>query len=385
MKKIIVAICGIILAGEALAAGNDSHDPHIIEDLTEYDLKNAWKMASPWNYTKSVVGQFTLERYINNTWGMCGDDEGAIVAIIAHKIYKNGGLFCTTQIQSANTSYSWISYYKNEGYKCETICKSGWYGDTCDQKGYVCNPNTINYKEALDNVIGDTPLRTVDNRHCDDKPITNDIDVFYYKNGANNNTHSNVVLLGVLERKEHGVLVGPIQVNADRRNNRHSTISGVFSNGNTFWLCAPGYSENDNDCELSTLCGGTIRVCSDEKRKFDGSKHNWETKQEENGTPCKYIVCKSGYGLKPETEECIPCETTRKQGIKDGVCKQCDDNQIFKDGGCVNYKPLYAKDLIDGLCNVGKCWMESNSTDYHNCVFEKWDRGLDKCKIKNSE
>ena len=103
LKKFIIAICGIILAGGAIGASRvpDKKD----FDWGQYDV-----------FDRDVSNTFTKEGYFNNYEGTYGGGEGAIVAFVARKIYKNGGYFCATQIQAANENWndhSWIDYYRN--------------------------------------------------------------------------------------------------------------------------------------------------------------------------------------------------------------------------------------------------------------------------------
>lgn len=363
MKKFITAMCGIIVATSAMGRGMLT--PLVVSDKA---VQESWQYStsSSSSYTSGVEGIFAPSWQFNTRAGTYGsNNEGSIVAIVARDIWKNGGLFCTTQIQSAwSGSRDWIDYYKSGKYLCETICKPGYSGDKCSDAKYDCSKPNKNYKKDL-NDIANASLRLLSGEQ--DGNITKEMRVFDRQNDDSNSA-SYAVVLGVIKRMEHGIIVTPIRVNAKRR----GTIESAYSNGKKTLLCAPGYEANKagDDCELSTWCGGEIKQCSDDTMVFNESQHTWEMGKEADGRPCKFIICKSGYGFKENSKTCVPCETTRKQGINstNGVCKQCGDNQMFQDGECHDYITYSAQDLVNGVQRAFDCWLEKDPVNYGTCV-----------------
>lgn len=378
MKKFIIAICGIILAGGAMGADPEHYQKPIPKTFS----------PDPWNLTSSAYSnslQTNLYSQLNEQIGKPSatshgthGDEGAVVLIMARDIYANGGNFCMTQIQGANAEgrwYTWIDYYDYPNkYKCETLCRPGYYGTDCS---WVSVPNTCD-THKLD--FGNYSKKTSGGW---DSQITKNITVFKANNveGKASDTTATHRILAVVKKMDHGVIVSPVEIIAERykdSGDRYSYIKSVQSNGQEFLLCAKGYKANDDrtDCifadELVDKCEfESRRFCEGfSESNFKPDQHAWDINAEEN---CNYFVCKAGsdYAFRPGTKICEKCETTRKQGIKDGVCITCEEpNQMFNGEGCVGYKyTLYAKDLLDGMYNVGKCWMKSSPSEYKDCVL----------------
>ena len=392
MKKFIIAICGIILAGGAMGG-----DPEHYQKPTRRSFS-----PDPWNVTTSAYSNSlgaNLYNQLNKQIGRPSgashgthDDEGAVVLIIARDIYKNGGNFCMTQIQGANAEgrwYTWIDYYDYPNkYKCEPLCRPGYYGADCSETGVpdTCDTHKLDF--------GDYKRKTSGGW---DSQITKNITVFKANNAESeaNNTTATHRTLAVIKKMDHGVIVSPIEIIAERykeSGDRYSYIKSVQSNGQEFLLCAKGYKANSNgtDCtfadELITKCEFESRsFCTGfSESDFKSDQHAWDINAEEN---CNYFVCKAGsdYAFKPGTKICEKCETTRKQGIKDGVCVTCGDDRVFNNGICDKYEQVQKFNLLNGLCNVGKCWMESSPAEYSDCVFRKWDKRSNKCESKTSE
>ena len=372
MKKFIIAICGICFATVCLA--RDALTPKLVDG----NVRDKWGASTDFNkystdvFSKGATLHFAPDWQFDTKAGTFGtNNEGSIVAIIATDVWENGGHFCTRQIQSAwSGSKDWIDYYENSKYKCKDICRPGYSGTKCAEHKFACDNSNVNYLNDLNDVY-DASLRMLDGKT--DGNVTENTHVFYYKNDYSEE-QSYVMLLGVLQRKQHSVLVAPVRVLTDEGDK----ITSARSNGSKILLCAPGYDKDGDDCKLSSYCENLADLCDGENLDlFDETKnHEWATKIE-NGKSCKYITCKSGYGLDPNKTDktCIPCATTRKQGVNsNGECKQCGDNEVFNNGNCDKYKQLSKHDLLDGFHNIGKCWMKSNPSEYKKCVLCQSDQ-----------
>lgn len=425
MRKIIIAICGIILAGGAMGADNRIFNTPI--KLSNNTIVKAWGMENIFQKIQdaavayaqqyagpipnannadgvdiefykgfiegAVEGVFAPNWQFNTKAGTYGtNNEGSITPIIAHEIYEHGGKFCMTQMQAGfgqNTG-KFIDYFDdNTGskrYKCKVICEPGYRGDRCLQSGYDCPSSTsTNYKNDLNNREDDA-LRLLSGYNKGQiKP-----EVFEYKNGGTDTNNSFAMVLGLLTIKEHSVIASPVYVTSNK-----NTITGAYSNKiYNKLLCAPGYepNEDESDCKLSSYCEQVAELCDDENLDLfnENKNHEWATKIENEKT-CKYIACKSGYGFKEGTQskECEKCETTRIQGVNaQGVCKKCTgSNPMFNGEECVGYKyTLYAKDLLDGIQNIGKCWIKSSRSEYKDCVLcnkgQHWNETNKQCETK---
>ncbi len=382
MKKIIIAICGIILAGGAMATKTDVKLYEVAESL-----RYQWQLDT-WKFNEDLSNRFMKSWLVGESHqaGACGKhDEGAGVAIIATDIFANGNgaKFCTRQIQSANGGRkSWIDIYDTKGYdKCNVFCKKGYYGPKCDRTQRD-DCDTADYTKEFDNVMDDNTvdeLLETTNKYCNDesKIKTKNTPAFLSViNEGGNDTSSHAIVLGVIDVKEHAIVVGPVQINARRKagSTNDSWISAVSGNGKEMVLCAEGYEPNKDgtDCELSYWCSGVTPVCSGENENlFNEGWHDWQVR-ENYGEPCKYITCKSGYGLKGGTEskECEKCETTRTQGVNsDGVCEQCENGKMFKEGyGCKDYTTYSIRELKKGVQILFDCWKEIGRDAYKECV-----------------
>lgn len=397
MRKIIIAICGVMLACGAMGEPSRYGKPKKYSSTSGGDVWKSGVYSTSYTtpldsvlYPDLADQMSKISSDIHGTW----NDEGAIVLIVARDIYDNGGNFCMTQIQAANengTRYTWLDYYQYPGkYECEVLCRSNFWGPGCQKTGKpgCSSVGEINFGAYEKKTSGE-----------DEHKITDKIQTFLaYNAEAEADTTATHRVLVVTKKMNHGVIVSPVEIIGERYqsgtgNGKFSYIKSVHSNGQTFLLCAENYEPNGNgdDCELSSWCGGDIRICSDETRTFDESKHDWDTKNDKDGRICKFITCKSGYGLKEDNQTCIPCPTTKKQGVNPdtGVCIECTDtNKMFNGERCVDYKyTLYAKDLLDGMHNVGKCWMKSSPSEYKDCVLcskgQHWNAAIKKCENKN--
>lgn len=276
MKKTLIFFCTLLAMAPCF--GKDYKEPY---EKDEDIYKTNWKFR--WTDGVPVPSEFIKAGSLGTDYntGACGNDEGAIVAIIATKIYENGAKFCTRQIQAANDKgYAWIDFYdfdgasimekiphtteggspapsswKNTGekysYKCETVCKPGYFGSMCNsQTGNI--DDDIDYTTALS--AGTNEYVTY-NYYCNTTNYikTNGQDVFFkqmVEDTAQDYDHAHVAVLGVLETKQHSITVAPIRVNTVSRNRNKSWIGSLSLYGGKTVLCAPGYVLNDtkDDC-----------------------------------------------------------------------------------------------------------------------------------------
>jgi len=386
MKKFVLAICGVMIATNAMGAAREHVKLNVVPD----NLKWSWGLGS-WNENnkKDLAGEFMPLNMIGGTHqnGACNTDEGSGLAIIATDIFTNGNgaEFCTRQIQSANGGgKSSIDIYVTKDYHCEVFCKPGFYGNKCERTQIQtddCNDNR-DYTSVFDDIKNrqDVLWESLNNKNCDDtSKIKTDITpAFESVIEQGNGKTSYAVVLGVKEVKEHAIVVVPVQIDAKMKNRNNSWIEAVYTkSGETFVLCAPGYELNDDktDCVVHSWCTGVNKLCPGENENlFREDMHEWGTKSVE-GQTCRYITCKSGTGFKDDnsgSKTCIPCEQTRKQGVKDDICKKCDDGQFFKNKreGCVDERPISATQLIKGIKQVAdaNCWRETNPKKYSDCV-----------------
>lgn len=374
-KKFFIIICGICATTGALGA-KSKKDPITITDSA---IINSWGFGG--NYTQSVAGKFMHNDSLNQRKGACGTDEGAGVAIIARQIWEHGGYFCTTQIQSANAGgKSWIEFYKNTDnlYKCETICMPGWTGVQCKTRSTGCD-DTTDYTNNLDDVINNykTLLKS---DGCETGIITTEVDVFRHVTNSEN-THSNAHVLGVLERKTHGVKVGIIQINANRKNNHNSYIADVYSDGLTRMLCANGYVANSNqtDCipgpscateqdKLNNLCSGFSN--------YNSSEHSFKYNSAQG---CYYFLCQNGKGFKSEIDKtCVECDGGVLAYVdENGYCQKCVKGKYFTNSdktSCNRDTQSYNQtEMRYGSGNESspinnQCWLKTDNTEYKECI-----------------
>lgn len=254
MQKFIVAICALFVTTNALA--DHARRPKLIDDNF---LKETWQAVGNWTIDVTSGGpgkKFMSADRIGERHqsGACGiNDEGAGVAIIATEIFRNGhgARFCARQIQSANEyNESWIDFYHIKNYKCFTFCLDGWYGNACDTQ----NPTPIDekrYNEEFDNIFDTNATLVTNDDYCHDtdKIDTESIPAFYHLINHDNN-FSQITLLGVLDVKVHGILVGTIDIKAKKTSRSSSWIESAMGNGNTIMLCASGYEPDsaNTDC-----------------------------------------------------------------------------------------------------------------------------------------
>ena len=413
MKKIIVAICGIIMTSAAMAAaGNRSYEhPKISDDNT----RSAWNWFTSVAYPEDVSYKISPKRFYNEKTGTFGTGnglnywgaEGSITPVIAREIYEHGGKFVMTQMQAAWTDRvgtgkpRWIDFFDQDKYSPEVICEPGWSGQNCGTQKYDCNTLNVDYTRDLNNPL-DGKYRMTSGGETG--RITQDVYVFDYLDGymgekkklppngkfadSKTNDHYSVVLAAI-KIKPHSVLVSPVKVEANQQ-----TIKAAYSiqKKNYKLLCAPGYRANDagDDCVLNEECDPSyIRFCEDRFNDdtFDESQHEVVI---EDG--CRRFVCKQGsdYVFKPGTLNCELCESTRYQGINAaGECEVCGKDQFFNPNTleCDTPKVITARELRRGISLAAECWMKTKPSEYKDCVLckngEYYDETEKKCKPKS--
>ncbi|MBO7509285.1 MAG: hypothetical protein J6T57_03360 [Alphaproteobacteria bacterium] len=398
MRKFIVSICAILTTTSAMSA---SREPHVVSG----SLATAWAVGAP--YSQNVYNTFTSPEYFNNKSnpsdkdlndqeGTYGGGEGAIIGIVARKIYANGGEFCATQIQAANNNmnmHSWIDYYKNS-FGCMVVCKSGYQGETCDEQvsseNTTCTTTDFSQGIFSSNVLKKSQVKTSGK---DTGRFTEDMDVFVHEGGygSGDNRSSYDTLLGVVGVKAHGLVVAPVRVEGRRWGTavfgNRSRIKSVYSNGHTTLLCAAGYVKQGDDCVKSEQCKlleNLDNMCPGyNSSEYNADVHNLKTKVRPglqlggHESKCSYFECKQGYGFKNDTsKECIECSGGKNYADADtGVCKTCSEKEFVTTGSngkkTCGALPGYSKLKMQKGQNENqdrKCWMETDKFDFTECV-----------------
>jgi len=394
MRKIIIAICGIILAGGAIARDHDNLSP------------KSTKVTPWWNQSTSYLTNITdfYPKVANEIAGTDGrshdrhgtwDDEGAIIIWAAREIYEHGAKFCPVQIQAANeNTYHevWMDYYWNENdnkwKKCTVVCVKGYSGSKCQTRsdnecpekltlnipGSKPFTNLPDWKSLrreqpvthTDNYTGQTTTSTeyLETKNLYNK--TESMTVISFKNGSGTNdsdreaTH---IVLGVVEKVNHGIKVAPIQVVGRRSKTGggiKSWIKSVQSNGQATLLCYKGYVPSGEECVKNPGCGSNNQTNSNDE------------------------LCENeDYGF-DKNGQCVLCKTTRTQGVNaNGVCEKCTEpNQMFNGTECKNYDTYSIQELKKGIKNAFDCWMETGRKNYKKC-FEcrkTWYKNTKTCQ-----
>lgn len=382
MRKIIIAICGIILTGGAMGAPEHYKVPKQI-----FYSPDVWKA---YNNGKAYTNNLDSTLYTNlasqmskvstNVHGT-NEDEGAIVLIMARDISNNGGEFCMTQIQAANQNgrrYTWLDYYDYPGkYKCKTLCRPGYWGTNCEKTDTPnsCDNDELSFGDYTKQMSGEW-----------NNQITDKVKVFIYNNAeGESDTTTRHRILAVIKKMKHGVIVSPVEVIGERYQSgtgdgKFSYVKSVHSNGQEFLLCAKGYKANtgETDCEelpfckekaaLDDLCPGYTSA------QYDREQHDLKPGIDANGNACTVIRCAyDGYGFKSANDTtCVECSAQAKSGIDDsGVCHTCTKTgEYFNGSECTSQGVIQRtmQDLIYGVQHKFNCWMEMGGDAYKECV-----------------
>lgn len=378
MKKFLIAVCGVLIVGNALARGL------YIPKQVDTALRDKWGL-SPWNYNKDLTGRFMQKSMIGNAnrKGACGDNaEGAGVAIIATDIFSNGNgaEFCTRQIQAAsNDQRSRIDFYDTKGYKCKVFCKSGWYGKNCDTQTFT-EIDYKDYREEFDKVLTNSSLLDTTGKYCDEesKIKTTDTPVFHFEQPFKD-SFAQVYVLGVLGVTEHSITVGPVDIQAVRKGYKKSWISSVKGNRQEFTLCAAGYiqSGDTEECVLAperTIEDRLNKLCADfkalhSKSEYNSSEH--ETIYDEKNK-CYRFRCTQNKGFTSTNDvSCIECPGGALAYLDEyGLCKTCDKGEIVNENrnGCSN--ATLTKYSRSEMKNHGarECWLETDVQKFLGCI-----------------
>ena len=389
MKKFFMILCGILIMGNAFGAKTYQK----LNEITDNSLRDKWGVRAPWDYTKeNLSGKFMPSKYIgsNNLKGACGTDEGSGLAIIATDIFSNGNgaKFCMRQIQSANGKrHSWIDIYSikdKTDRECPVFCKSGHYGRSCADTTFECD-----YTDYTA-VFGDITLSDnleVGDTYCDDTSSiktweTPAFQSLIDEDYGGTDTASQAIVLGVLEVKPHGIIVGPVEIHARREKGSHtkSWIESVKGNGYTTVLCAAGYVANidENDCVPASPCVTEAemlnRLCSGyNKDSYNADYHVLLPRTEQN---CYYFHCQNNKGFSSANDTtCIECPGGKLAYVDPytGRCEKCEKGKIAKNthDGCwtENEVTQYSKDQMKSNGNR-QCWLETDGRKFSGCVHE---------------
>jgi hypothetical protein len=364
LKKIMVAICGIMIVGGAIA----SREIIRPKSITTSEIRAHWGANTANGFGVSVVDKFAPKWQFNTKAGTYGtNNEGSIVGIVARDIWEHGGYFCATQIQAAwsyvdilNNRY-WIDYYDSpEKYMCKKICESGYSGEKCETKSYNCT-DTENYLTGLNDVQDDS-LRLLSGKQNGN--ITSKMDVLGLSNGmgAKDSYH---IVLGVIKRREHSVVVAPIRIDAS-----DNKIISAYSGDKTFVLCAPGYTQSGEDCIPAPECDPSQIESQNWCESWNESKYNETQHKLVSIDGCKQYRCKNeNYGFETwPNKKCVPCgsgKSLEKKGISvNGACLDCDNENEFyskKEQRCVRMQKITKE-------KMRACFMKTDPDEFKTCV-----------------
>ena len=388
MKKFFIILCGILIMGDAAADWPTNYQqPRYYAYSASSD---PWKsLTTNGNYSKTLSGSSLYPNLSNQMSKVSSsnhgthDDEGAVVLIMARDIFKNGngGMFCTTQVQAANQNgrrYTWIDYYDYPGkYKCEPLCRPGYYGTECSQTGTPdsCYTDKLDFGSLTQNTSGKW-----------EQQKTTSTSVLWYQNSkASSTTTAEHRILAVVKKMDHGVIVSPVSVIAERYqsgngNGKYSWIKSVNSNGNEFLLCAQGYEPNASgtDCQEPSWCGqkkALDNLCPGYTANgYDSDIHKLEYNETNK---CYVIKCDySNYGFKSKNDTtCVECDGGVLAYVNaDGLCDKCEKGQYpnSNGNGCIDKSDLntYSQmQMKSGPSSNRECWLETDPNKFGGCVI----------------
>jgi len=420
MRKIIIAICGIILACGAMGA----EVPSWLPEPKKTQVSPWWNASNSFSETitdfyPDVNTEFADDK--NHVRHGTYDDEGAIIIWAARKIYDKGAEFCPVQIQAANKNgkyWVWLDYYWNNDddvwKNCKTVCVKGYTGPTCGilgnetcsttstpttqggglmghgptvNQGYFTGlPKWTNLRPEYPSTVtnGQQPVtQTIYAETGTTYRHTTEMEVISYtsKYGTDDEDRkTDHVVLGVVGKVAHGIKVAPIKIVGQRSTTGGGIKSWIKSaNSNTpVLLCYDGYVPNSN----ATAC-----ECNNDNQSSNGWCSGWSepTSHTENyitykdGT-CQKYTCVDGYGL-DDNKTCISCPTTKTQGVNPdtGVCIKCTNpNEMFDGTECKQYTQLSTLQLKKGFQEIFDCWQEFGGNNYKTCVLCKSSKSYNK-------
>lgn len=350
MKKFIIAICGILIVGNAFAAPDRYREP---QQITDEAILNSWNLNS------NVYGGVLSNSLYPDLGKQIGEDnrngtrtdEGAIVLWVARDIYEHGANFCQTQIQAANKNghkYVWLDYHWKNDWPCRRLCEYGWSGSECNVHKLECNPTYSN--STLFRPLKSTDLLTsgeMTNRN------TELMNVFKFVNEQDEVTdvtrQTNHILLGVTFAVENGAEVAPIKVIGERHRRNISglaswIVSANYMNGyNNRLLCQYGYKPNEQGtkCIIAPECSN--------------SPDNNNSTNDDDTASCGTGKDYERYGANT-AGICLDCWEKGKNKIYSKIKKQCVNAHA------------YTKEQMFKNSNV-QCWMKTNLSDFAACVL----------------
>ena len=216
MRKIIIAICGIILAGGARAT---------VENVSDA-IKSAWHQDSAGYETQITINNGLYD--IIKTSKTPDWEFNYVDITAATKIYKNGAKFCHMSLQ--HNYGNWKVFIAPES--CQTICKKGHYGEDCESK----TPTKVDCEINLTNKFDKSPWQetTIDVVNSGDKDSSKGD---YY-----------VVVLQVDNVDSNSVTVKPVSYIGSKEARQRTDINKIIVWNEAVLLCAPGYELEDNIC-----------------------------------------------------------------------------------------------------------------------------------------
>lgn len=390
-----------VLFGMALAA--DAWAISIVSDT----LKTAWGVSE---FAKNntfgdmgTYGDFILHGDIGKGGGRgTRSKQYAIVAVIAKQIVEHGGYFCPQQIQCGTellSEKSWTWYYNPAGFDesmCAWFCEPGYTGNGCaDQTSLI---------GAMDKQTNKSDLYAGLSLNTNKKAGLTEASVSGFAEWGNTQNYKDGrdILLGVVDFREHAVVVGPVSVSchAESWGTKVAYVNKVSQyNDPALYktLCAEGYILNSmgTDCvkmteemlNLQKEMNGTSgqpkkQMCSGwTDSGYDSAIHNIDSTGE-----CVKYVCKDKTKAfpAPGNYECTECAGSVRGGQNPltGLCVICEQVGQYYDVKTRSCKDALAFSKIDMQYGKGKtkdsynrtddqCWTKVSPDEYKDCVFGK--------------
>ena len=210
MRKIIIAICGVVLAGGAIGAVTS----------VDKNIQSAWLFSGD-NPKTNITNQYSIKK--NDTYKF----DYVNIAAATH-IYEHGAEFCRIQLQH---NYENWKVFVAPG-SCRTICKDGHYGTRCNSTTPTeCEHSTLT--KIFDSAAEPSPYKE------------ESIEGFY-------SHQTDVILLQIISSTGHSVTVAPVEFYG--ANDKRTNIASINTRGQSQVLCAPGYDKQGDTCVLTSQC-----------------------------------------------------------------------------------------------------------------------------------
>ncbi len=153
MKKLIFAVLLNILPMTAMAsvAGGVDMSAMLSAWGTRTDFTTCKTNYTGYDWCVGQSASSDCQSWTNVAHKSGGKrNQYATLAMVAHKINRNGGYFCITQLEGAHghKDRSWTEYYypnNGTGTACTWLCRDGYKGTDCAtaDDGSVCSATTI--------------------------------------------------------------------------------------------------------------------------------------------------------------------------------------------------------------------------------------------------